>query len=231
MPGLPAQSHKSSGAQPGRSGYEVCMRNLYLQTATVTTELVADPSVAERWEDQSVLPHFGVGGLAGHLARSVLQVEWYLDADVGDAEPVTASEYYAGLEGVHDADSELNTAVRQRGEEVALDGPTALADRTAAALERLTTRLPAEPDDRRVEAIGRVLLLDEYLKTRLVEMTVHMDDLGLSVGLSPPEAPADAYGVAIVTLVEVATRRHGPVAILRALTRHERQGTEILRVL
>ena len=62
-------------------------------------------------------------------------------------------------------------------------------------------------------------------------MTVHMDDLTLSVGLSPPEAPAEAYGVAIEILVEVATLRHGPLAILRALTRHERQGTETLRVL
>lgn len=207
------------------------MRKLYLQVATVTTELVASPSVAERWYDQSVLPHFGVGGLASHLARSILQVEWYLDADVGDAQPVTAGQYYAGLEGVHEVDSELNTAVRRRGEEVAVDGPAALAEHTAAALKRLGTRLPAEPDDRRVEAIGRVLWLDEYLKTRLVEMTVHIDDLALSAGLSLPEVPADAYGVAIETLVGVASLRHGSLAILRALTRHERQGTEILRVL
>lgn len=207
------------------------MRNLYLQVATVTAELIASPPVAERWYDQSVLPSFGVGGLAGHLARSILQVEWYLDADVAGAEPVTAGQYYAGLEGVHEVDSELNASVRRRGEEVARDGPVPLAERTAAALNRLSTRLPAEPEDRRVEAIGRVLLLDEYLKTRLVEMTVHIDDLGLSVGLSPPEVPTDAYGVAIETLVEVATLRHGPLSILRALTRHERQGTEILRVL
>ncbi len=62
-------------------------------------------------------------------------------------------------------------------------------------------------------------------------MTIHIDDLALSAGLSVPEVPADAYGVAIDTLVGVATVRHGPLAILRALTRHERQGTEILRVL
>ncbi|MDQ3574367.1 MAG: maleylpyruvate isomerase N-terminal domain-containing protein [Actinomycetota bacterium] len=207
------------------------MRNLYLEVATVTSELVADPSVADHWEEQSVLAQFAVGGLAGHLARSILQVEWYLDGEVADAPPMTASGYYASLVGVTDPDSELNTGVRRRGEEVASEGPAGLAARTAGALTRLTTRLPAEPGDRRVEAAGRVLLLDEYLRTRLVEMTVHIDDLALSVGLRPPEAPAGAYGVAIETLVGVSTLRHGPLAVLRALTRHERQGTEILRVL
>ncbi len=207
------------------------MRTLYLQVATVTTKLLADPAVGKHWEDESVLPHLAVSGLAGHLARSILQVEWYLDAHVVDAQPVTASQYYAGLEGVADPNSEVSAGVRRRGEEVATEGPTALAERTAAALERLTTRLPAEPGDRRVEAVGRVLLLDEYLKTRLVEMTVHMDDLALSVGLSTPQAPGGAYRIAIGTLVEVAMLRHGPLAILRALTRSERQDVEVLRVL
>ena len=213
------------------SDHELRMRDLYLEVAAIAAELVADPSVGDHWEDQSVLAHLGVGGLAGHLARSILQVEWYLDGQVADAPPMTASEYYASLVGVTDPNSELNEGVRQRGEETASEGPADLAERTAGALAGLNTRLPAEPGGRRVEAVGRVLLLDEYLKTRLVEMTVHTDDLALSVGLRPPEVPADAYGVAIETLVGVATLRHGPLAVLRALTRRERQDTEILRVL
>ncbi len=207
------------------------VRGLYLEVATATAALLTDGSVAEHWDEESTLPHFAVSGLAGHLARAVLQVEWYLDADLPDAELVTASEYYAALTGVADPDSELNVGVRQRGEEVAAGGPSALAARTAAALARLRTRLAAEPSDRCVGALGRLLLLDEYLKTRLVEMMVHMDDLALSVGLSPPEPPADAARLAIETLVEVAALRHGHLAVLRALTRRERQGTEILRVL
>lgn len=207
------------------------MRNLYLDVATVVTELLANPAVVRHWDHPSVLARFQVRGLAGHLARSILQVEWYLDAEVGDARPITASEYYAAMAGVGDPESELNVGVRQRGEEVATQGPAVLVERTVAALSRLRTRLPAEPTESSVEALGRVLPLDEYLKTRLVEMTVHTDDLALSVGLPPPEVPAKAYGVAIETLVGVATLRHGPLAILRALTRQERQGTEILRAL
>lgn len=207
------------------------MRELYLEVATATADLVAHPSVAEHWHRPSVLPHFAVSGLAGHLARSVLQVEWYLDDDVPDAQPITASQYYAGLVGASDPDSELSVGVRQRGEEAAAQGPEALAEETAAALARLTTRLPAETSGRRVGALGRTLLLDEYLKTRLVEMTVHMDDLALTLGLAPPEVPARGYRVAIETMMEVATLRHGPLAVLRALTRRERQGPEVLQVL
>ena len=207
------------------------IRDLYLQVAGVTTELLADPAVVAHWDDESILPQFAVSGLAGQLAPSVLQVEWYLDADVADAEVITAGQYYVGLVGVTDPASELNTGVRRRGDEEAMDGPNALVERTDAAVARLTTRLPAEPSNRCLNAFGRTLLLDEYLKTRLVEMTVHMDDLALSVGLAPPEAPPDAYGVAIETLVGVATLRHGSLAILRALTRHERQSLDILRVL
>ena len=207
------------------------MRDLYLQVAAITTELLANPAIVEHWDDESALPQFAVSGLAGHLARSVLQVEWYLDVDVADTEVITAGQYYASLVDVADPASELNTGVRRRGDDEAMDGPDALVERTNAALARLTTRLPAEPSSRCVNAFGRALLLDEYLKTRLVEMTVHMDDLALSVGSAPPEAPPDAYGVAIETLVAVATLRHGPLAILRALTRHERQSLDILRVL
>ena len=207
------------------------IRNLYLDAARVAAELVAHPSVAEQWNRESVLPQLQVSGLAGHLARSVLQVEAYLDAGAPDAPPVTAGEYYAALPGLGDLDSDLNVGVRMRGEEMAVDGPGPLAERTAAALARLQARLPSEPPEHRVEAMGRVLGVDEYLKTRLVEITVHIDDLALSVGLSPPEAPAGAHAVAIETLVEVATLRHGALAVLRALARRERQGPEVLRVL
>ena len=208
------------------------MRALYLEVATLSARLVGHPSVGQRWEQESALRGFAVSGLAGHLARAILQVEWYLDAELPDAQLINASQYYAGLTGLDRPDSELNVGIRHRGEETASGGPDALARQTEAALARLRVRLPAEPSDRRVgAALGWVLLLDEYLKTRVVEMTVHIDDLASSVGLPPPELPAEAYDVAIDTLVGVATLRHGHLAVLRALSRRERQGPEILQVL
>ena len=207
------------------------MRALYLDTAAVAVHLLGDAAVERAWGGVSVLPDFEVGGLVAHLARSVLQVEWYLDAEIGDAEPITAPEYYAGLLGVTEPDSALNRGVRQRAEEVAAEGHAAVLGRTLAALGRLQARLPAEAGDRRVEALGRVLSLDEYLKTRLVELTVHMDDLALSLGLPTPVHPEAAFTVAIETLVSVATLRSGPLVVLRALSRAERQAPDVLRVL
>jgi hypothetical protein len=190
---------------------------------------LGDEAVEKGWAGTSVLPDFKVSGLAGHLARSVLQVEWYLDAELGNGQPITAAEYYAALAGVADPDSELNRAVRQRAKEVAVGGHR--GRRAHGRRAGTTAGAPAaEPGERRVEALGRVLL-DEYLKTRLVELTVHMDDLALSVGVSTPREPAEAYTVAIETLVRVATRRNGPLIVLRALSRAERQGADVLRVL
>ena len=76
-----------------------------------------------------------------------------------------------------------------------------------------------------------MLLLDEYLKTRLVELTVHMDDLAFSLDLPTPVYPEAAYTVVIDTLVSVATLRSGPLIVLRALSRGERQAPDVLRVL
>ncbi len=61
------------------------MRALYLDTAAVAVTLLGDAAVERAWAGASVLPDFEVGGLGAHLARSVLQVEWYLDA--GSATP------------------------------------------------------------------------------------------------------------------------------------------------
>jgi len=205
-------------------------RQIYLDTAGATLELISDRAVASVWDEPSVLDRLSVGDLAAHLARSILQVEWYLDAEVPDVELVDAASYYAVLEGFDDLDSPLNVGVRARAAEVAEQGHGALVDTVTETLDRLRTRISSEPDDRCVEAFGRVLLLDEYLKTRLVEMAVHIDDLVLSVGLDI-DPPDDAVEVAIETLVGAAAERHGSLAVLRALTRSERDAVRALRVL
>jgi len=66
------------------------VRDIYLGAATTAVDLLAAPAVGWRWHEESILPGFVINGLAGHLARSVLQTEWFLDAPVGDEEPVSA---------------------------------------------------------------------------------------------------------------------------------------------
>ncbi len=207
------------------------VRDVYLATCRASLELLDEPAVAARWHEGSVLPEFGIGGLAGHLARSTLQVEWFLDGEEPNDEPITAIDYYARLEGVHDRDSELNVGVRARSDEMAAIGPDLLVETVREALGRLTRRLPREPDIRQLTAFGRTLRLDEYLRTRLIELTVHIDDLALSVGVQPPSVPAAAYDFAIATLVGVGRSKYGDVAVLHALTRRERDVHGALHIL
>jgi hypothetical protein len=60
------------------------------------------------------------------------------------------------------------------------------------------------------------------LMTRTMELVVHADDLAVSVGLPTPEFPAEVTGSVIDLLARLSVRRHGPTAVIRAMTRGER---------
>ncbi|MCA1846284.1 MAG: maleylpyruvate isomerase N-terminal domain-containing protein [Actinobacteria bacterium] len=131
-----------------------------------------------------------------------------------------------------DVDSDFNRAIRQRAMESAPDGAEDFAFDWAETAARVTSRLDVEPADRLVQVYGgHGLTLDDYLITRLVEVVVHLDDLAVSLDLAPPDLPAAATGLVIDTLVAVARARHGDTAVVRALTRRERDTVEALRVL
>lgn len=207
------------------------LRSAYLATAGAAVELLGRGIVGERWDQPSALAELKVSGLAGHLARAVLQVEWVLDRPEPDGEPIGAVQYYGELDGVDDLHSDLNAGVRDRGEETAAGGWGRLYLDTSGALDRLAGRLPTVPEGRLVLAFGRSLTIDEYLKTRLIELTVHLDDLAASLDVEPPELPLEATGVAIAVLVGVGRARVGDVAVLRSLARRERDTTDALRIL
>ncbi|MFC8192122.1 maleylpyruvate isomerase N-terminal domain-containing protein [Cellulomonas sp. NPDC057328] len=208
-------------------------RDAYREGVAVAVALVTSDRVATTWDTPSALAGMTVGELAAHLARSVLQVEWYLDGPLdADAALVTAAGYYGDLAGTSEPTSALNTGVRARSAETAAQGHAALADAVTAAAARLAERLVREPADRRltVRHQGHTLLLDEYLRTRCVELAVHTEDLALTLG-SDVRAPAATVGVAVEVLVGAARYRHGDTAVLHALARRERDTTDALRVL
>lgn len=127
-----------------------------------------------------MLPGMTVGGLAGHLARSVLQVEWFLDGQVSGAEPVSPVRYGARLADTSLPDSALNFGVHTRSEVTAAVGTVVVAERAQAALGGLSQRLGIESADRWVAVLHRPdeeMLLDGYLQARCVEQAVHLDDL------------------------------------------------------
>jgi hypothetical protein len=198
----------------------------FLDTAAVASALLRGPELAAGWGSPSALADFRISGLAGHLARAVFNVERYLDTPIpAELIEVDAVRYYL-LQVDEGPDDPVRQSIRERGEQDAGSGPTELADRYDDARRRLATRLRGLPSDHPVAALaayGRFRLrLDQCLITRLVELTVHLDDLAISLGLPTPTIPQPAADLVVTTLARVAAGRHGTVALIRALSRRER---------
>jgi hypothetical protein len=208
------------------------VRSTYLSAVDIAIDLLDDPDVEAAWSIESALSGWRVSGLCGHLARAVITVEQYLDADPAPrGKLLSAGGYYAAVIDTNDLDSELHRTIRARGDEMASGGAASLLQTVLSSATRLRDRLPSEPEDRQVAVLaGTVLRLDEYLATRLVELVVHADDVAVSVGIATPTFPAEAYRIVIETLLDVSLRRFGDLAVIRALARRERDEVEALRV-
>lgn len=211
------------------------VRSSFLSAARRATELLGRRELAEHWGDESVLAEFSVAGLAGHLLRSIKTVELYLDGTEPDAgkETVSAPGYYAVLRLPPDITAPVNLAIRKRGEESAAGGPASVSEEARSLVDRLSDRLCVERADRRMVVAGdQTITLDDYLRTRIVELLVHCDDLASSIGIADMAEPEQtAASVAIETLVSVGRLQFGDLAVLRALTRREQDDVEALRVL
>ncbi|GAC1573377.1 MAG: hypothetical protein NVS3B18_06720 [Candidatus Dormibacteria bacterium] len=208
-------------------------RLAFLVAADTARRALGLAEVADRWDEGSALPRMTIGALATHLARAITTVELYLATSLrqADQEPMSAAAYYAAMSGsLADLDSVINAGVRARAEEGAKAGRAAALEACDKVLAALRVHLPEEPDDRLIEVYGnQVLRLDEYLITRIVELTIHTDDLCVSLGRETPALPG--LDATVRVLVEVAGLRHGRLAVLRALARRERDSEDALRVL
>ena len=206
------------------------VRTAFLAAARVAVDLVGRKDVGDRWQEPSALAEYDVGSLAGHLDRAVLTAYWYLDMPQPDPPTISAGEYFAVV-GPGDVTSEAEAQVRARGAEAAKGGWARLYLDVGRAAEHLAARLQTEPADHRIPAMGRALLVDEYLKTRIVELVVHLDDLARSIDAPTPTLPFEATHLAIEVLMDAARIRHGDRAVLHALTRRELDNVQALRVL
>lgn len=201
--------------------------DVFHEAAGAAERLIGHDVVAARWEQSSVLDGYTVAGLAGHLARAVLTVERYLDAPAptADSDYTDAAGYFTNVLGTDDPiDSERHRRIRARGAETAADGPEALATELGDARLRLEGRLSPAVMTQPIQARdGIAVTVGEYLKTRVVELVVHLDDLALSVGHTEPEGlPAAAFDMTAAVLARVATRRAGGLVTVRSLARRER---------
>jgi hypothetical protein len=64
-----------------------------------------------------------------------------------------------------------------------------------------------------------------------MECVVHADDLAVSVGRPPGEAPEAASTVVIESMLAAARFQHGDRAVIRALARRERSTEQVFPVL
>jgi hypothetical protein len=206
---------------------------LFIDGSRVVASAIADPLVGDAWGSPSVLEGQLVSGLAGHLARGgVWVVADYLDA--GTPEPpvdfASAGEYFASF--AENASPEDHRAVRDRGAAVASVGHEALVQTVTERLDALESQLRRLDDPARLIAVigARVMRLHDYLTTRIVEQIVHLDDLARSIGRETWRVPSDSQALVISVGMEMATLRHGPAAVVRALYR-QGFGEQVLPVL
>jgi hypothetical protein len=201
------------------------IREAYLLAADSTAALVREPEVAAAWDTPSALADLTVGGLAAHLAAQVLFVPRALALDAGELEVVALLEHYNRVRWIGTGlDHEVNVGIRRSGEQTAAEGIDALTADLTAAITSLRTDLPVEPADRTVRppAGPWALTLDDFLITRMMEIAVHSDDLAHSVSVDTPVLPAAVLDPVLSLLANLAVRRHGQPAVLRALSRSER---------
>jgi hypothetical protein len=205
-------------------------RDDFLSTARSATDLLREPMVAAAWSMPSALPEFSVGGLAGHLAYQVLAVPQALTEPPSREPTISLLDHYGRVQWIGAAlDDEVNVRIRRGGEEAAIEGPAALAARVNAAVRELEEALASAPDlPVRMPLWGPwSLRLDDLLVTRMMELAVHSDDLAVSVGAATPALRQSTVDTVIDLLSRLAVRRHGPTAVLRALSRAERSPATI----
>ncbi len=141
-----------------------------------------------------------------------------VDMEIREVDYETAAEYFAGIiDGLTDAD---HAAVRARGATIAARGHVDVSGELDRRVVTLAHSLEDEPEDRLVAVIaGRVMRLDDYLFTRILEQTVHLDDLARSIDAEPWDYPPDTAALVIALGAEIGRLRFGDQAMLRTLYR------------
>lgn len=207
----------------------------FRDAASAASRLLRSDAVAESWSKPSVLRGYTVGGVVAHLVQATDRTRSVLEEDEpGDRRPVGLVEFYGPNRVARqpDIDSGLHAAVRAAAHRAAEQGRDAVADRFDQSRQELDALLTAAHSDRRVPVLqvsDGAATLDSYLRTRVVELVVHGDDIAQSVGLSV-EMPDEAMGIALDVCLRLARATSGDVRVLRMFARQERASAEDVRV-
>ncbi len=206
------------------------VRGLVMEAVEAAAALVAHEEVVARWDGPSALTGMTVGALSAHLVRAAGAVLAYLDRTDPAARPdgalMTPVTYFHAA-----IDSPIHERIKEVSASEAASGPAEVAARCAQVAASMRTRFAEEPTDRLVAALGgRMLTLDDFCRTRLIEVLLHLDDLAVSVGVTRPETSGEGPAIVIDVLTGIARMQHGDWGVLHALAREERRRSEVFPV-
>ena len=208
----------------------------FAAAGAATAAVVGSDDVARAWDGPSALAGYRVGGLAAHTLLATARLETVLaEEPLADPVVVDLAGFYGPnrVEAPADADAGLHPLIRAAAVDAAARGPAAVAEQLRDVLVRLREPLAAADPGRLVSVVNvrrGATRLDTYVRTRVVELVVHGDDLAASVGLAYVAPPA-AVDVTLGVCLELARARSGDLAVVRALVRRERADADVLRVL
>ena len=202
----------------------------YLAAADWAAAVLASAPVVRRWGDPSVLAGYSVGGLGAHLLQGVERLAQVLDAPAPTGlAPVGLVGFFGGqrIDDPAAPPGGLAGVLVAAAEARAQEGPTAIGRAFTDGVGHLAPGLAAQAAARPVPVLsvpGGAAPLDVYLRTRVVELLVHGDDLVASAGpaAAPGPPPGAAADVALGVVVALARARVGDAAVLAAFTRRER---------
>ena len=206
------------------------VRGLVIEAVEAAAAMIGREEVAARWDEPSALAGMTVGALCAHLVRAAGSVLAYLDRTDPAARPdgalLTPVTYFHAA-----IDSPIHERIKEVSATEATAGPGEVATRCAEVAASLRIRLAEEPSDRLVAALGgRMLYLDDFCRTRLIEVLVHLDDLAASVGLPRPDTSEEGTAIVIDILIGIARMLHGDWAVVHALARDERRAIDVFPV-
>jgi hypothetical protein len=206
------------------------IRGLVIEAVDAAAALIASDEVVASWDDPSALAGMSVGALSAHLVRAAGAVLAYLDRTDPSARPegplLTPVTYFHAA-----IDSPIHERIKEVSASEAAVGPDEVAAHCAQVAASMRIRFAEEPSDRLVAALGgRMLTLDDFCRTRLIEVLYHLDDLAASVEVACPETSPEGRTIVIDVLVGIARMLHGDWGVLHALARDERRDAAVFPV-
>ena len=173
-----------------------------------------------------------VGEVAGHLSHSgVFIVEEALAKTLMPAgTALSASRILSGAP--LDAHDPKHDDVRTVAASQSAKGQTDLVDRLRSSVQRIEPELMQRDADAIVAfpwGAGVPMTMREFLRSRVVELVVHLDDLAVSVEIDDLKLSSTTVVLACEVGVAIDVERYGANEVLRALFRRQRGSLDSLR--